>query len=229
MTVQQVLGLGSYRTAWAWLHKLRHAMVRPDRDQLEGTVEVDEAWVGGVEPGVFGRQSTTKAQVVIAVEERGRGMGRVRMKRITDGSAGSLESFVKSVVVPGSVIHSDGYWAIPTWAPPATTIVLSFCAGEGRRRPPSCSLASTWLSPSSSGGCSVPTKERPASTTWTITLTSSLSASTAGAPVTGAYCSSASWKTLCGSTHSLTTPSWGGPESHVCLTALASHGSSDPE
>ena len=109
MTVQQVLGLGSYRTAWAWLHKLRHAMVRPDRDQLEGVIEVDEAWVGGVEPGVFGRQSTTKAQVVIAVEERGRGLGRVRMKRITDGSAGSLESFIKSVVVPGSVVHSDGY------------------------------------------------------------------------------------------------------------------------
>jgi transposase-like protein/Zn ribbon nucleic-acid-binding protein len=109
MTVQQVLGLGSYRTAWAWLHKLRHAMVRPDRDLLEGTVEVDEAWVGGVEPGVFGRQSTTKAQVVIAVEERGRRMGRVRMKRVDDASAGSLEGFVKSVVTPGSVIHTDGY------------------------------------------------------------------------------------------------------------------------
>jgi len=109
MTVQQVLGLGSYRTAWAWLHKLRHAMVRPDRDLLEGIVEVDEAWVGGVEPGVFGRQSTTKAQVVIAIEERGRGMGRVRMKRVSDASAGSLEGFVKSVVTPGSVVHTDGY------------------------------------------------------------------------------------------------------------------------
>lgn len=109
MTIQQVLGLGSYRTAWAWLHKLRHAMVRPDRDLLEGIVEVDEAWVGGVEPGVFGRQSTTKAQVVIAVEERGRGMGRVRMKRVADGSAGSLEGFVKSVVTRGSEVHTDGY------------------------------------------------------------------------------------------------------------------------
>ncbi len=109
MTVQQVLGLGSYRTAWAWLHKLRHAMVRPNRDLLEGVVEVDEAWVGGVEPGVFGRQSTTKAQVVIAVEERGRGMGRVRMQRATDASAGSLEGLVKSVVTPGSVVHTDGY------------------------------------------------------------------------------------------------------------------------
>ena len=72
-------------------------------------MEVDETWVVGVEPGVFGRQSTTKAQVVIAVEERGRGMRRVRMKRVPDGSAGSLEGFVKSVVLPGSVVHTDGY------------------------------------------------------------------------------------------------------------------------
>ena len=71
MAVQQVLGLGSYRTAWAWLHKLRHAMVRPDRERLEGAVEVDEAWVGGFEPGMFGRQATERAIVVIAVEERG--------------------------------------------------------------------------------------------------------------------------------------------------------------
>jgi transposase-like protein len=84
-------------------------MVRPDRDLLEGTVEVDGAWVGGVEPGVFGRQTTTKAPVVIAVEERGRGMGRVRMKRLDDGSAGSMEGFIKAVVKRGSLVHTDGY------------------------------------------------------------------------------------------------------------------------
>ena len=37
VTLQQVLGLGSYQTAWAWLHKLRRAMVRPGRDRLTGT------------------------------------------------------------------------------------------------------------------------------------------------------------------------------------------------
>ena len=109
LAIQQVLGLGSYRTAWAWLHKLRHAMVRPDRERLEGAVEVDEAWVGGFEPGMFGRQAAARAIVVIAVEERGPAMGRVRMLRLHDGSAGSLESFVKAVVVPGSVVHTDGY------------------------------------------------------------------------------------------------------------------------
>jgi hypothetical protein len=44
--LQRVLGLGSYRTAWTWLHKLRHAMVRPGRDRLSGTVEVDETYIG---------------------------------------------------------------------------------------------------------------------------------------------------------------------------------------
>ena len=49
--LQRVLGLGSYRTAWTWLHKLRRAMVRPGRDRLSEMVEVDETLVGGVEPG----------------------------------------------------------------------------------------------------------------------------------------------------------------------------------
>ena len=51
LELQRVLGLGSYRTAWTWLHKLRRAMVRPSRDRLSGAVEVDETFVGGVEPG----------------------------------------------------------------------------------------------------------------------------------------------------------------------------------
>lgn len=109
MAIQQVLGLGSYRTAWTWLHKLRHAMVRPDRDQLQGPVEVDETWVGGAEEGVFGRQTELKALVVVAAEERGRGIGRIRLKRLDDGGADSLEGFVKAVVIPGSRVHTDGY------------------------------------------------------------------------------------------------------------------------
>ena len=48
--MQRVLGLGSYRTAWNWLHKLRRAMVRPGRDRLHGVVEVDEIFIGGPRP-----------------------------------------------------------------------------------------------------------------------------------------------------------------------------------
>jgi len=60
MGLQQVLGLGSYETAWTWLHKLRRAMVRPGRDQLTGRVEVDEAYIGGLED-VAAREETRKS------------------------------------------------------------------------------------------------------------------------------------------------------------------------
>jgi transposase-like protein len=53
--LMRVLGLGSYRTAWNWLHKLRKAMVRPGRDRLSGVVEVDEAFIGGPRSGKRGR------------------------------------------------------------------------------------------------------------------------------------------------------------------------------
>ena len=77
-SLQQALGLGSYQTAWTWLHKLRRAMVRPGRDQLQGTVEVDETFVGGEDPQ-DGAWRDKKALVVVAAEEDGRGIGRIRL------------------------------------------------------------------------------------------------------------------------------------------------------
>ena len=107
--LQRVLGLGSYKTAWTWLHKLRRAMVRPGRDRLTGRIEIDETFVGGLEEGVRGRQTETKALVVIAVEEGDTGIGRIRMRRIADASAESLESFIAENIELGSVIHTDGW------------------------------------------------------------------------------------------------------------------------
>ena len=109
MGLQRVLGLKSYKTAWTMLHKLRHAMVRPGRDRLQGHVEVDEAFVGGEEEGVHGRQTETKAMIAIAVEEDGDGIGRIRMRRIPDASAESLVPFIEDSVEPGSSVHSDGW------------------------------------------------------------------------------------------------------------------------
>jgi transposase-like protein len=109
LSLKQNLGLGSYETAWVWLHKLRAAMVRPDRDLLQGPVEVDEAWVGGVEPGLGGRQMNSKSLVAIAVEARGRGLGRVRMRRIYAADGSNLGSFVAEVVEPGSVVNTDAW------------------------------------------------------------------------------------------------------------------------
>lgn len=107
--LQRVLGLGSYQTAWAWLHKLRRAMVRPGRDRLGGEVEVDETYVGGGEPGVSGRETETKAIVLIAAEVDGRGIGRIRMARVADASAGSIEPFAQTAISKGSVVHTDGW------------------------------------------------------------------------------------------------------------------------
>lgn len=108
--LQRVLGLGSYETAWTWLHKLRRAMVRPGRDRLRGRVEVDETYVGGLAEGRRGRAIPSKALVIIAAQEDGRRIGRIRMARIASATAAHLHRFVQSAVEPGSCVHTDG-WA----------------------------------------------------------------------------------------------------------------------
>ncbi len=107
--LQRVLGVGSYNTAWNWLHKLRRAMVHPERSRLTGTVEVDETYVGGVAIGARGRGAEKKSIVAIAVEVRGRGMGRIRMSVIPDVSANSLHGFISESVENGSDVRSDGW------------------------------------------------------------------------------------------------------------------------
>ena len=81
-------------------------MVRPGRDRLSGTVEVDETYVGAPEEGVRGRETQTKALVVVAAQEDGRGIGRIRMRRIADASAESVIPFVEESIQPGSVVHT---------------------------------------------------------------------------------------------------------------------------
>ena len=106
--LQRVLGLGSYHTAWAWLHKLRRAMVRPGRDRLSGAVEVDEVYVGGERPDKRGRGAAGKSTVVVAAEEDGAGIGRIRLQRVANTSGQSLCGAVEQCVAPGSLVHTDG-------------------------------------------------------------------------------------------------------------------------
>ena len=107
--LQRVLGFGSYETAWAWMHKLRRAMVRPDRERLSGSVEVDETQIGGRREGTDGRGST-KDLVIVAVESQiePRKLGRVRLALIPDASTANVCGFITNVVEPGSTIRTDG-------------------------------------------------------------------------------------------------------------------------
>jgi len=107
--LQRVLGLGSYNTAWNWLHKLRRAMISPERSLLSGRVEVDETYLGGVGTGPRGRGAERKAIVVIAAEVRGRGTGRIRMSVTPDVSSASLHPFISENVSKGAEIKTDGW------------------------------------------------------------------------------------------------------------------------
>lgn len=132
--LQRALGLGSYETAWSCLHKLRRAMVRPGRDPLTAEVEVDETYVGGVEPDRRGgrQRSQTKALIGVAVEVRDRGMGRVRLQRIPDASGESLVGFVREVIEPGAIVRTDGWTAYPGLARYGYTHRPRVIRGSGR-------------------------------------------------------------------------------------------------
>ena len=117
---QRQLGISRYETAYNMLHKLRSALVAPDRELLLDEVEVDETYIGGEEEGHPGRGSEKKILVVCAVElvrwvdkktenERVR-PGRIRLRAIPDASSNSLIPFVTGNVKPGSIVRTDG-WA----------------------------------------------------------------------------------------------------------------------
>jgi len=109
--LKDFMGFGSYETAWSWLHKLRRAMVRSNRDKLIGIVEVDETYIGGKEigRGNQGRGAETKSLVVVATECQGKQIGRVRFKIIKEASAEELIQFVEENIELGSTVITDGW------------------------------------------------------------------------------------------------------------------------
>jgi hypothetical protein len=111
--LQRALGLGSYKTAWSWLHKLRRAMVRPSRD----------------------RQTETKALVAVAMQVECRRLGRIRLQRLSDAAAASLVPFVQGAAEPGSVIHTDGRLSYERLRVTGTSIRSRICTASGSRSP----------------------------------------------------------------------------------------------
>ncbi len=108
-SLRRQLGLGSYQTAWTWLHKLRRAMVRPSREPLAGKVEADETLIGGPEDGMAGRKKLRKAGVMAAVEIVGRGSGRLRLGLIDDFTSESLTRFMTANVAQDTLVKTDGW------------------------------------------------------------------------------------------------------------------------
>ncbi len=117
--VQRVLGLGSYQTAWAMLHRLRRAMIRPGREQLHGLVEVDEVFVGRSPPNkvrdtkkkqeLAEKRASLRSIVMVAIEiKQPKGFGRIRLQRVTSKSENAALPFVLDAVEPGSVVRTDG-------------------------------------------------------------------------------------------------------------------------
>jgi len=107
--LQKVLGLKRYETTWILLHKLRTAMIRPGRERLYGTVEADETYMGGERPGKRGRGATNKTLVLIAVEDKGNEIGRIRLQSIDNASANSLIPAIQKNVELGSIVRTDGW------------------------------------------------------------------------------------------------------------------------
>lgn len=119
--LKRVLGLGSYQTAWAMLHRLRRAMLRPGRERLSGLVEVDETYVGGPDTGLAKKRrkarrtrrsklpASKKSIVVVAAEVVApKGFGRLRLRRVPAATERHVLPFVLDSIEPGSVIRTDG-------------------------------------------------------------------------------------------------------------------------
>src|SRR4051795_7040572 len=155
--LQRQLGFGSYQTAWSWVHKIRKAMVHPERQPLTERVEADETHVGGPRPGKRGRGAAGKALVAGAVEAgrgeaRGRRLGRLRLAPLADASAASLEGFLAANVAEPATVATDrwrGYLGLPAEGYDHEPIDLGATRGDAALRPPGIhlvfSLAKRWL------------------------------------------------------------------------------------
>ena len=237
LSLQRSLEIGSYVTAWAMLHRLRSVLVRPGRDRLTGTVEVDETYFGGEEPGLRGgRAKGKKVLVAVAVELREpRGFGRARMQVIPGASALTLGAFLTDNVEPGSRVVTDGWSGYRSIG--KLGYVMSRAAsvppGSAAKTPASSCPRYTGSPRSPNAGCWAPTKARSKTSTCPVTSTSSSSGSTdaarsaAGCSATGSWnsplpmpqCATATSSPIpsrsrCGHprlAHVDTRPAWSGP------------------
>jgi len=94
--LQRIMGFGSYKTAWTWLHKLRRALVRPGREPLSAIVQLDEGLVGG--------KGSEKSMVLVGAEPG----GRVRLAHAENNDEETLKRFADTQVAATAAVTTDG-------------------------------------------------------------------------------------------------------------------------
>lgn len=109
INLQDLLGLGSYTTAWKWLQKLRSCTIRASREKLSGNIEADEFYLGGEHSGKRGRGAEHKCTIAVAVERKGHKLGRLRMQVIQRCSSDELIPFATANIASGSTVTTDGW------------------------------------------------------------------------------------------------------------------------
>ena len=95
--LQRIMGFGSYKTAWSWLHKIRASLMQPDAKPLDQAVEIDEAYVGSKRLG--------KALVLVAVEHG----GRVRLALAENNDEATIKRFADAYIAGSADITTDGH------------------------------------------------------------------------------------------------------------------------
>jgi hypothetical protein len=169
MGLQRVLGLGSYRTAWLMLHKLRQAMVRPGREKFSGVVEVVKLIGQRRIRRCNWPKTLNKVLIIVAAEADGKRIGRIRMALIEDFDRKALHRFVQDNIELESTVCTDGLNSYRE----LNGYIHNRKVQNLRHGGETCFRAFTWSFPCLNGGCSEPSKAALRTNISTITSMSS--------------------------------------------------------
>jgi transposase-like protein len=108
--IKRTLGI-SYKTAWYLCHRIRKAMASTDKPMLDGTVEIDETYVGGKFSGGYSGRAKNNKEVVIGIRQRG---GDLRFFHAQDVKSGTLAQYIKeNVSTDVELLMTDDFGAYP--------------------------------------------------------------------------------------------------------------------
>jgi transposase-like protein len=107
--IQRTLGIGSYKTAWYLCHRIRHAMAQTDKPMLDGKVEMDTTYVGGVNKGKGRIYRVENKEVVVGIRKRN---GDLRFFHSKDAKGGTLAQYIRENISEDvEVIFTDDHSA----------------------------------------------------------------------------------------------------------------------